>query len=64
MKVSFDTGACYGVKKCAEIAFKKGKMVKGEGLQILRERMKALDPENCETYISSSAASKVKSSTR
>ena len=50
VKASFDTGACYGVKKCAEIVFNKGKMAKGEGLQILRERMKVLDPENCETY--------------
>ena len=50
VKASFDTGACYGVKKCAEIVFNKGKMVKGEGLQILQERMKPLDPENCEIY--------------
>ena len=44
------TGACYGVKKCAEIVFKKGKMVKGIGLAVLEEKMKALDPgrnENC-----------------
>ena len=27
VKASMDTGACYGVKKCAEIVFKKGKMV-------------------------------------
>ena len=26
-----DTDACYGVAKCAEIIFKGGKMVKGEG---------------------------------
>ena len=49
-KASMDTGACYGVKKCAEIVFKKGKMVKGIGLTVLEEKMKALDPsrnENC-----------------
>ena len=31
------------VKKCAEIIFKKGKIIKGEELQIKQERMKALD---------------------
>ena len=45
-----DTGACYGVKKCAEVIFKNGKMVKGEGLAVLEERMKALDPEQNEEY--------------
>ena len=45
-----DTGACYGVKKCAEIVFKNGKMVKGDGLAVLEERMKALDPEQNEVY--------------
>ena len=35
VKASIDTGACYGVKKCAEIIFRKGKMVKGEGLPLL-----------------------------
>jgi hypothetical protein len=29
VKASMDTGACYGVKKCAEIVFKNGKMVIG-----------------------------------
>ena len=28
LKASMDTAACYGVKKCAEIVFRKGKMVK------------------------------------
>ena len=45
VKVSMDTGVCYGVKKCAEIVIKEGKMVKGEGLPVLEEKMKALDPE-------------------
>ena len=45
-----DTGACYGVKKCAEVIFKDGKMVKGEGLNILQERMSVLDPEKKEVY--------------
>ena len=45
-----DTRACYGVKKCAEVIFKNGKIVKGEGLAVLEERMKALDPEQNEVY--------------
>ena len=45
-----DTGACYGVKKCAEIVFKKGKMIKGEGLTVLEEKMEALDPNKTEIY--------------
>ena len=50
VKASMDTGACYGVKKCAEGIFKNGKIVKGEGLAVLEERMKALDPEQNEVY--------------
>ena len=45
-----NTGACYGVKKCTEIVFRKGKMVKGEGLAVLEEKMKALEPEKNEIY--------------
>ena len=48
VKASMDTRACYVVKKCAEIVFRKGKMVKGEGLPVLEEKMKALDPEKNE----------------
>ena len=50
VKASMGTGACYGVKKCAEIVFRKGKMVKGEGLPVLEEKMKAMDPEKNEVY--------------
>ena len=50
VKVSKDTGACYGVKKCTEIVFKKDKMVKGIGLAVLQEKMKALDPSRNENY--------------
>ena len=50
VQASLDTGACYGVSKCAEIVFEHGKMVKGEGLQILQERMKTLDPDQEEMY--------------
>ena len=50
VKTSMDKGVCYGVKKCAEIVFRKGKMVKGEGLPVLEEKIKALDPEKNEVY--------------
>ena len=50
VQASHDTGACYGVSKCAEIIFKNGKMVKGEGLQVLEERMKSMDPDENEIY--------------
>ena len=50
VKASMDTGAVYGVKKCAEIVFKNGKMIKGEGLEVLEERMKASDPNQNEVY--------------
>jgi len=50
VKASLDTGACYGVKKCAEIVFVRGKMVKAEGLDVLGEKMKALDPDQNENY--------------
>ena len=32
-----DTGACYGIKKCAEVLYNAGKMIKGEGLRIIEE---------------------------
>ena len=44
MKASQDTGACYGVMKCAEIVFNRGRIVKTEGLNVLAERMKAQNP--------------------
>ena len=45
-----DTGGCYGVAKCAEIIFEKGKTVKGEGLQVLQESIKTMDPHQKEIY--------------
>ena len=50
VQASHDTGAMYGVEKCAEIVFERGKMVKGEGLQVLHERMKTMDPDKKEIY--------------
>ena len=49
-KASLDVGAAYGVKKCAEIVIEKGIMVKREGLEVLEERMKCLDPVKYENY--------------
>jgi len=34
VQASYDTGACYGVSKCADIVFEHGNMVKGEGLRM------------------------------
>ena len=50
VKASMDTGACYGVEKCAEIVFRKGKMIKGEGLAVLEVKMDAIDPDKNEIY--------------
>ena len=48
VQANHDTGACYGVSKCAEIIFEHGKMIKGEGLQILEERMQTMNPDENE----------------
>ena len=50
VQASHVTGACYGVSKCLGIIFTNGKMVKGEGLQVLEERMKTIDPDENEIY--------------
>ena len=50
VQTSHDNGSCYGVSRCAEIIFKHGKMVRGEGLQVLQERMKTMDPDENEIY--------------
>ena len=50
VQASHDTGACYGVSNCAEIIYQNGKMVRGEGLQVLEERMKTMDPDENEIY--------------
>lgn len=39
-----NTGARYVVVKCAEIVFEIGKMVKGEGFQMFKKRMKTMEP--------------------
>ena len=50
VKTSVYTGACYRVKKCPEIVFTKGKMIKGEAWVVLEEKVIALDPNKNETY--------------
>ena len=50
VQASHDTGACYGVSKCSEIVFEHGKMVRGEGLPVLDERMETIDPDENEIY--------------
>ena len=46
VQASHNTRACYEVSKCAEIIFEHGKMVRGEDLQVLEERMKTMDPDD------------------
>ena len=50
VQASTDTGAAYGVKKCAEAMFKKGKMVKEEGFEIIGDKMKVMDPDKDDYY--------------
>ena len=50
VQASHDTGACYGVSKCAEIVFERGKMVREEGLEVLEERMRTIDLDKNEIY--------------
>ena len=50
VKASMATGVCYGVKNCVEVIFTKGKIIKGEGLAVLEEKMDSLDPNKNEIY--------------
>ena len=38
VKASSDTGAMYGVKKCAEVVFERGKMVGDRQCQLLQRQ--------------------------
>ena len=49
-RASDDTGAVYDVKKCAEILFKRGEIIKGESSIILDKNVEALEPEKKEFY--------------
>ena len=44
VQASYDTVACYGVPKCAEIVFERGKIVRGDRLQFVEEKVKTMDP--------------------
>ena len=44
LRANHNTGACYGVSKCIELVFEHGEMVRGEGVEVLEERMKTMDP--------------------
>ena len=50
VQAGLETGACCGVSECGEIVFERGKMIKGERLPVLQERMKTIDPDDNETY--------------
>ena len=39
-----------GVSKCTEIIFQNGKMVRREGLKVLKERMKTMSPDENDIY--------------
>ena len=38
------------VSKCAEIVFEHGKIVRGEGLEVLEKRMKKMNPDKNEIH--------------
>ena len=48
--ISQDTGMTFRVSKCADVMYKRGKMIKGEGLQINNSKAEFLDPESAECY--------------
>ena len=48
--ISNDTGMKFGISKCAEIVYKRGKMVRGEGLQLKEGLIRSLNPEQNEFY--------------
>lgn len=50
IKANNDIRAFYDVKKFTEVVFIWGKMVIGEGLEVLKERMSALDPHTNDQY--------------
>ena len=48
--VSQDNGVTFGVSKCAEIVYKRGKITWEEGLQIDNSKAECLDPKSVEYY--------------
>ena len=47
---SHKTRACYGVSKCVKTIFEHGKIVRGESLQVLEQRMKTMDSDENKIY--------------
>ena len=45
VKASKGTGACHRVKKCAEIVFRRGTMIKGGRLAVLEEKNGSIRPK-------------------
>ena len=48
--ISQDTGMTFGVSKCAEAVYKRGKMTKNKRLQIDNNKAECLNPEECKYY--------------
>ena len=46
----YDTGACYGVSKWADVVFEHVKIVRGERLEVLEERIKPMEPDENGIY--------------
>ena len=51
VKLSVDTGACYGVKKCAEASYIRGVLTKGESLIINEEAVKSMDVKDLYKFL-------------
>ena len=50
MKLLHRQATIHGVSKYAKIVFKCGMVVRGEGSEVLEERMKTMDPDENEIY--------------
>ena len=50
VQASHDSEACYRVSKCVEKVSEHGKMVRGEQLPVLDERMETMDPDENKNY--------------
>ena len=50
IQARYNTVAFYGVPKCAETVFERGKIVRGDGLKVLEEKVKTMDPDENEIY--------------
>jgi hypothetical protein len=49
-QMSHDIGMRFGVTKCAEIIYRRGKMLKGNGMEIMEGRISSLDSTKDEYY--------------